>query len=206
MGCGTSKSAERRRSSIGEMCDIYNDNPSERAIKQDEIRTYQKTNKIFDDFTLAEKLGAELIHKNELPVPGWVMKTNDSFNNKIFVNVCGHGNVPKTTDWNHLPLIILSTDHVVDNKGFECIVYDVILNTADISAVLKLTTEKFCLNCQKIVTELNRRANLTLSSENISYPATKNNYKGSSIRALTPERIIGSTLISALTNSNLVKL
>jgi len=191
MGCNVSRTDFRQRSSTTmDISDIYVDKEFDSPNNNSSSNSSnQRSNQVYDETFIMKSITNGVCSP---PSTGWVMKTKNRGNKKIFINICGHSSIPQSINVDNLFLLILKPE-IMLVKGDECIVYDIILNNTDVMAFLVLQNEEFVNLCNTIVTQMNYRANLCLSISDISFPATKNNYKGSQVKPLSPERIFATT-------------
>ena len=122
------------------------------------------------------------------PVPFWVIKTRNSEDHKVFVNVCGTTIVGKTSNFSTPVMKVLSPIEDIDKKNDGAFVYDALLNLEDCEFLSKTHSEfgdidGFWTEINKaIISGINTTCGDELNCENLSYPLLINKYKGSHVR------------------------
>ena len=122
-------------------------------------------------------------------VPFWVIKTRNSEQHKVFVNVCGTSLVGKTSNFSKPVMRVLPPLEDMDKKNDDAFTYDALLSLEDCEFLSKTHGEfgdldGFWTEINKaIISRINEICGDELISENLSYPLLINKYKGSHVRS-----------------------
>ena len=122
-------------------------------------------------------------------VPFWVIKTRNSEQHKVFINVCGTKAVGKTSNFSKPVMKILPPLKDIDKKNDDAFTYDVFLSLEDCEFLSKTHGEYGDLDGfwtdinRAIVTRVNEKCGDELNCESLSYPLLINKYKGSQVRS-----------------------